>query len=129
MQQKLGFILLCTLIMPAVMAQVRLDELNDDSSVRNFVVRYNYVDPKTSDWQFFHLPDGKELSAFRRKLKQPSFVLEEARRWAKADLDDDGDVDLVVSGMISKPEFNRIKTSYYLLVFMAEKNSCTELNL
>ena len=120
--KKLYLILAYTLFLGIAYAQrSSVQNVNSDSTAKWFVTKTNYDKQNAPEWQYFRLTTGNEWKRFYNLGKATSEKIgqsEQYLKWLKTDLNHDGKLDLVVSGVIGQAG-----GSYKLLVFLSEEDS------
>lgn len=125
--------LLGLVLIGPVMAQLTVDQVNNDSLALTFVKQQNYSKNEAPQWKFFYLTTGQEWkSYFNFSAAQTSQLTSEmhSMNWQKADINGDHKMDLIVSGYIARRPGDWSTATFKLLVFLSQSGKgYQELNL
>ena len=126
-------ILFQTLMMTAFSQKIKMEQINSDEQVLNFVQQENYSAQDAPQWKYFHLTDGTEWNSYYNLSKQQADSIEQLlphASWQKTDLNNDGKPDLIVSGYIARRPKDWSTATFMLLVFLSQRgNGYVEMNL
>ena len=113
--------------------QIKIDQINSDQQVYNFIQQENYSPQDAPQWKFFNLTDGTEWNSYYNLSKQQTDSVGQLlphTSWQKIDLNNDGKPDLIVSGYVARRPKDWNTATFKLLVFLSQRgNEYVELNL
>lgn len=132
MKQILFFIILI-LVVSGSFAQMSIGQINSDSDIIVFIRQQNYS-KDAPQWNHFYLTNGTEWhNYFNLNVRQNELTgrLVNLQSWKKADINNDGKMDLIVSGYIASQPGDWSTAVFKVLVFLAtgKKNNYDKLNL
>ncbi|QES87974.1 hypothetical protein [Rhizosphaericola mali] len=105
-----------------VFAQKQVEKLETDEDVLKFVKDY-FKDDNEHNWKDFHFANGTEWKNVYNLSKTVSDSIQanmHFSKWFTEDVNQDGKLDLIVTGDISDP--NAPESNFTLLVFVSQKN-------
>jgi len=119
-----GLLLITLLTSGVIRAQKQsIDQLDSDMDVLKFVKEMNYDAKRAPQWKFFYLTEGNEWQSYFNFSDQQKATYQgqnQAPKWIKTDLNEDGKTDLVISGYIAKRPRDWATATFKVLVFLSQ---------
>lgn len=117
---------LCCLSLSVNAQYNRIEDIKSDSDALNYIIAQNYSPNLGPQWKFFHLNEGDEWNDFYNfNQNQIAKINDHFKfsKWAKADLNQDGIDDFIVSGYIAKSAKDWKTATFKLLIFFSQSSA------
>ena len=101
-------------------SQLSIEKLNSDSSVKQFIIQAKSNNNPESEWNNFNF-----IKWENEKLYPLSDSITNIQKWLKADINNDGKQDIIVSGALTYPWGN----NFILLAFLSTDSAYRQINL